>query len=72
MLNNWGMDTLDAGVPANWSQDRPVGIIDQDELNRVLNNLGSSTAAEFGAGSIPEPGAAAVRGSLGALSMMRR
>ncbi|MEM7577777.1 MAG: hypothetical protein AAF328_09900 [Planctomycetota bacterium] len=72
VLNNWGLNTLDAGVPENWSQDRPVGVIDQDELNRVLNNWGSDAAPVLELSAVPEPAAATVAFGAAALTLRRR
>ncbi len=73
VLQNWGVDTGSAGVPAGWVHDaRDLGVVDQDELDRVLQNWGGTGSPEFAPRTVPEPGAAALLLLLGGLSMRRR
>ena len=60
VLQNWGVDTAVAGIPAGWANDLPGGQIEQTELDRVLQNWGSTAAPDFNGNfqGVPEPAAA--------------
>ncbi len=73
VLQNWGLDTSGAGVPAGWVNDNDqLGQIEQTELDRVLQNWGSTSAPDFAGSSVPEPAALGVLFLLGGLSRSRR
>ncbi len=53
VLQNWGVNTDVAGVPAGWIGNPPDGVIDQGELDGVLLNWGSTPAPDFRGVSLP-------------------
>ncbi len=55
VLQNWGLDTDVAGVPAGWLNDLPSGQIEQTELDRVLQNWGNTASPVEHPASVPEP-----------------
>ncbi len=59
VLQNWGVNTDVAGVPAGWVSDLPSGLIEQTELDKVLQNWGSTSAPNLRgkAHLVPEPAA---------------
>ncbi len=60
VLQNWGVDTDTAGVPAGWLADLPTGLIDQAELDGVLLNWGDTAVPDVSGVSVPEPAGLAV------------
>lgn len=71
VLQNWGLDTDTAGVPAGWTNDLPSGQIEQTELDGVLSNWGATSAPDFSGSSVPEPAAMGVL-ALGFAALRRR
>ncbi len=72
VLQNWGVDTDTAGVPAGWVNDLPDGQIEQTELDGVLQNWGSTAAPNFTGGIVPEPGSALAGALFLAILQIRR
>ncbi len=76
VLQNWGLDTDTAGVPAGWTNtDDLNGQIEQTELDAILQNWGSTTAPDFAGHAhlpgVPEPATALLLTLSGAVRMRR-
>ncbi len=72
VLQNWGRDTADLGVPGGWINDFPQGLVDQAELDGVLLNWGDTAVPGFDGVVVPEPASLLLAGGGVALSLTRR